>query len=318
MKRKAALFAFRNFCSNASSWLSLLRLPNLLTVPGDPVAGGILAAAILRLPVNWDSIRSCALASLCLYSAGLLANDYFDRNKDGTERPDRPIPSNKLQPGPVLGCAALLTAAAVSFAAQAGLSALKVAVFLAIAAWSYNLGLKHIPVIGPLVMGSCRSLSFLLGSAAIGSASLLSPTLLIPAATLGLLIAAITTLARRETEFVSLPRWLVPLPPLILLAGLYTLLFICRSPFAIHRPPSPFLLLLAAMPVVWSALITVPLFGRPAPSILQSHIGALIRGLILYQAALCAYAGGCGEMAALVVLAAFPVAGWLGKSFKGS
>ena len=32
-------------------------------------------------------------ASSCLYLAGMVLNDYFDRDKDAQERPARPIPS---------------------------------------------------------------------------------------------------------------------------------------------------------------------------------------------------------------------------------
>jgi len=72
------------------------------------------------------------------------------------------------------------------------------------------------------------------------------------------------------------------------------------------------------MPVIWTTLLAAQLLGRPTPVLLQRNIGGLIRGLLLFQAALCASTGGIGASIALFILAAFPVTGWLGKCFRGS
>src|SRR5438067_12984617 len=80
--------------SSFRAWLQLLRLPNLFTVPGDPLAGFLLA---------WDGKRELsflALAiavSLCFYGAGLLWNDLADRAVDRAERPQRPLPSGAVK-----------------------------------------------------------------------------------------------------------------------------------------------------------------------------------------------------------------------------
>jgi 4-hydroxybenzoate polyprenyltransferase len=302
------------------AWCSLLRLPNLLTVPGDPIAGALLAASTLGIAPDWITIRSCALTSLGLYSAALLANDYFDRHLDTVERPERPIPSGRVRPGPVLGIAVMLTAGALAFAAQAGWPALSVALLLALTSWSYNAGLKRLPLLGPLLMGACRALSLILGATAIAPSSLLTPTVLIPAATLGLLIAGITTLARRETETVNLPVWQPVLPSITVLTGLASVTLVAWTPHGAPHllSPTPFTLTLAGMAVVWTTLLASQLFGSAPPAIVQRNIGGMIRGLVLFQATLCATTGPIGGVAALAILAAFPVTGWLGKCFKGS
>lgn len=302
------------------AWCSLLRLPNLLTVPGDPVAGGLLAAATLGIAPNWITIRSCALTSLCLYAAGLLTNDYFDRHLDSAERPERPIPSGRVHPTSVLCTAILLTTIAFASASRAGWPALIVTLLLALVSWSYNAGLKRTPLLGPLLMGACRALSLILGATAIAPSSLLSPTVLIPAVTLGLLIGAITTLAQRETETVTFPSWQPALPPITVLAGLASATLVTWTPHGIPHllSPTPFTLALAGMAVVWTTLLASQFFGSPPPAIVQRNIGGLIRGLVLFQATLCATTGGIGSIAALTILAAFPVTGWLGKCFQGS
>ncbi len=221
-----------------SAWCSLLRLPNLLTIPGDPLAGAILASTAIGISIQWTATLFCILVSLCLYSAGLLANDFFDRHQDARERPSRPIPSGTINPRLVLGVSALLTAGAIGFATRTNWPTVGLALLLAFTSWSYNLGGKRLPVIGPILMGMCRTLSLLLGAAAMAPVTILSPTVLIPAAVLGLLIASITGIARRETETVRLPFWQVSLPPAILLFGLSTIL-LNSSPFPIPHSPSP-------------------------------------------------------------------------------
>lgn len=303
------------------AWLALLRAPNLLTVPGDPISGACLAAMALGVPLAWPPLARCMAASLAFYASGLLANDYVDRREDARDRPERPIPSGRLSARSVLATSLLLTLAGLCVAGTVRFSATAVAALLSVSSWGYNLGIKRIPVAGPALMGGCRALNLLLGAALFGFPALASPPVLLSAIALGCLIALITNIARHETRTVAVPRYATMAIPLLLLAwlGLLTL-GLPRLVQGAGRPPdpSPFSLLLTAMPVVWMTLLAAPLAGNPAPALVQRSIGGLIRGLILVQAALCAATGRTGETAALCILAAFPLAGWLGKWIRGS
>jgi 4-hydroxybenzoate polyprenyltransferase len=140
--------------------IELVRAPAALSVPGDVFAGATAAAAIgVRTPV-------LAVASVCLYWAGMAANDWADRNVDAVERPRRPIPSGRV-PAPVaLGLAAALTAVGIGVAGAAGgRRAMGVALPLAGAVWAYDLVAKSGPA-GPAVMAGCRGLDVLLGASA--------------------------------------------------------------------------------------------------------------------------------------------------------
>ncbi|MEU8661858.1 SCO3242 family prenyltransferase [Actinoplanes philippinensis] len=143
-----------------TSWRDIARLvraPAALSVPGDVVAGAA-AAGTLR-----PRTLGLAGASVCLYWAGMAANDWADRHIDAVERPGRPIPSGKVRPGTALGIAAGLTGAGLALAAAAGgKRALAVAAPLAGAVWAYDLAAKN-TVAGPAVMAACRGLDVLLG-----------------------------------------------------------------------------------------------------------------------------------------------------------
>ncbi|AQZ64125.1 hypothetical protein BKM31_24055 [[Actinomadura] parvosata subsp. kistnae] len=140
--------------------LELVRAPAALSVPGD-VAAGAAAGQVLG-----PRTVGLACSSVCLYWAGMAANDWADRHLDATERPERPIPSGRVSPGAALGVAVGLTAAGLTTAALAGgRRALAVAVPLAGAIWAYDLVAKNTPA-GPLVMAACRGLDVLLGATA--------------------------------------------------------------------------------------------------------------------------------------------------------
>ena len=54
----------------AVAWLRLLRLPNFVTVPGDPLAGFALASGFAAGTAAWP-VAAAVAASLCIYAAGM-------------------------------------------------------------------------------------------------------------------------------------------------------------------------------------------------------------------------------------------------------
>jgi 4-hydroxybenzoate polyprenyltransferase len=168
--------------------MELVRLPAVLTVPGDTLIGAAMSGCCaLRLR------RSATLASssALLYLAGMVLNDYADRDVDAAERPSRPIPSGRVEPRFALRLAQVLTVAGILLAAADG--ALRIAVALAGAVWAYDLFAKDSPA-GPLVMAAARALDVLLG------AEPGSPREAVPAAALvGAHTAVITGVSRYET-----------------------------------------------------------------------------------------------------------------------
>ncbi|MFD0476850.1 UbiA family prenyltransferase [Nonomuraea thailandensis] len=158
--------------------LELVRAPAALSVPGDVAAGAAAGRAL------GPRTAGLACSSVCLYWAGMAANDWADRHLDAAERPERPIPSGRVSPGTALGMAAGLTAAGLTIAGlTGGRRALAVAAPLAAAIWAYDLAAKNTRA-GPLVMAACRGLDVLLGAtprgALRGSAAVTLPAALTP------------------------------------------------------------------------------------------------------------------------------------------
>jgi len=210
------------------TWGRLLRVPNLFTVPGDPLAGFLLAAgsvphwwATADLPL-WRAAAAMA-TSFLIYAAGLLLNDYFDRKVDARERPDRPIPSGAVSASTVLIVGIALLAAGFLLARYAGGEMPGwVAAVLAVAVLAYNAGLKRRKVGGPITMGLCRGGSVLVG-AAFATETYAMPPVAIAACVAWVYTASLTFIAAGEASG-RRPGKGAHVPGLVLLAGCIAML----------------------------------------------------------------------------------------------
>ncbi|MCP4451933.1 MAG: UbiA family prenyltransferase [Planctomycetes bacterium] len=292
-------------------WFQLMRPPNLPSVPGDPVAGFLLASlapvhATVQVPAHLTGVLLPAVSALLLYMGGLILNDVADYDEDLADRPQRPLPSGRVsRRGATIGGLGLgLMAMALS--ALCSPTCLAVSVVLWTLILAYNFVTKRCLVLGCINMGLCRGVSLLLGASALGFAPLLSTPVLLGVACVTLYISTVTFLAARETEEIAfgLLRWL-PLCPLWLMGALFVQL---DSATLLTR-------LLALGCVTWVGWQCRSLSGTPAPQILGKAIGGLIRGLLLMQAAFCATVSGPGTVAAAVLLLLIPVSTLLAKRF---
>lgn len=298
------------------AWLQLIRLPNLFTVPGDPLAGFLLASGALHAGLAELDHRAAlaALASFCIYAGGLIHNDLVDFAEDLRDRPKRPLPSGAVPKlAAQIVCLVLLAAGIFIMRFVAGQNGSTAASLLVFAVALYNYWAKRIPVLGALVMGSCRGLSLFLGAVAC-TGSLLPQSPLVLAAAIGttLYIAAVTNLARHETEptVPATARWLPAVPVLGLL--------ILSMQFTGQLMRSLSTTILAVALVVVAVEVT-RLFSKKAPP-LPPVIGALIRILLPLQAAYClVYPHGLSaQITGISLLIAAPLARRVGKIFYAS
>jgi 4-hydroxybenzoate polyprenyltransferase len=95
----------------------LVRLPSVLTVPGDVLVGAA-----------WDGsgdaagapLASGVIGSSFVYLSGMALNDWADREVDAVERPRRPIPAGEIAPPTALATALGLTGASLAAAGLGG------------------------------------------------------------------------------------------------------------------------------------------------------------------------------------------------------
>lgn len=134
------------------SWIRFLRLPAVLTVPGDLWVGAVVAGRVAE--VN-------EVVAVCLaYLFGMAFNDWWDRERDAATRPERPLPSGAVSV-PVGGGVCLLLAGG-AFAGMPGPPML----LLLTTILAYTVFKQHSPWVGSVLMGLCRFQSVWIGTGA--------------------------------------------------------------------------------------------------------------------------------------------------------
>lgn len=158
--------------SKIRGFLKLVRPANIITAWSNILVGAAIAYGTLNdesLPMfdfinyfNFDIVL-LIISTSGLYGGGIVMNDYFDANLDAKERPERPIPKGLISKKNALNFAIILYTIGV-------ISAFCVNIFSGIIACSlvgltliYNAFSKHNSFLGPLNMGICRAVNWLLG-----------------------------------------------------------------------------------------------------------------------------------------------------------
>jgi 4-hydroxybenzoate polyprenyltransferase len=149
-------------------YLILIRIPNLFTTPSNVIVG--FSQLVLLNNANWATLLILILTSLLLYTAGIVLNDYIDRQIDRRERPNRPLPSGRISTRSAL--IFVLVAMLASVLAAAYVSPFTLIIVLTIIGTiiTYDCWLKT-SNFGPMVMALSRVFNIVLG---------FSPLLLLP------------------------------------------------------------------------------------------------------------------------------------------
>lgn len=143
-----------------------------LARPGNAIAAGVLtftgafvAGGALGQPL---AVLAAVLATVFATAAGNAVNDYFDRDIDRINRPDRPIPRGAVTPRETLVYSGLLFLGAVVTAITLPLLALAIAVLNLLALLAYTELFKGLPGVGNVVVAYLTGSTFLFGGAAVG------------------------------------------------------------------------------------------------------------------------------------------------------
>ncbi|MHC1594411.1 MAG: geranylgeranylglycerol-phosphate geranylgeranyltransferase [Methanotrichaceae archaeon] len=106
------------------------------------------------------------LAVFVVTGAGNAINDYFDREIDRVNRPQRPIPSGRIEPETARAWSVLLFASGCLLASQINLLTLGIGLFNSALLYLYARNLKGAPLAGNLSVGYLTGSAFLFGGAA--------------------------------------------------------------------------------------------------------------------------------------------------------
>lgn len=164
-----------------------------LTRPGNVVAAGVLTftgsfvaggAGVAAGPV-----AAAVAATVFATAAGNAVNDYFDRDVDRVNRPDRPIPRGAVTARAGGVFSGLLFLGAVAAAAALPIVAVAIAVANLLALVAYTALFKGLPGVGNVVVAYLTGSTFLFGAAAVGEVTNAAVVVLFA-------LAALATLSR--------------------------------------------------------------------------------------------------------------------------
>ncbi|RAW44328.1 geranylgeranylglycerol-phosphate geranylgeranyltransferase [Halorubrum sp. 48-1-W] len=143
-----------------------------LTRPANCVAAGVLTATgAFVAGVGGSAVPAvvAVVTTALAVAAGNAINDYFDRDIDAINRPDRPIPRGAVSPRGALGFSAALFGLAIGFAVLLPLVALAIAAVNLVALVTYTTVFKGTPGLGNALVSYLVGSTFLFGGAAVGS-----------------------------------------------------------------------------------------------------------------------------------------------------
>ncbi len=149
-------------------YLRLMRPVNCLMMGFAVIVGAALANPN-GLGVFWQNLAYSFLTGFLLTGASMAMNDYYDREIDAINEPNRPIPSGLIKPKNALIFAFVLTAAGFVVAYLTNILCL----FTALIAWivflAYTTIGKRSGLPGNLLVSTCVAIPFIYGSIAITS-----------------------------------------------------------------------------------------------------------------------------------------------------
>jgi len=287
------------------SFAQLCRLPNLFTAWADVIAGYVIVTQFSSDQATAYPliVFGCVLAaSSLIYSAGMVLNDYFDRDIDAQERPHRPIPSGAIDAATAFYVGLGMLAVGIVLATLAGYVVIDfaaipwrgglIALLLSASVLLYDAALKT-TFLAPWLMGACRFFNILLGmslaeklpSDAVAQVLGYDLGQLMFAAGIGLYIVGVTWFARTEAR--TSHRGMLLLGALIMAAGISLLAAIpmAGSEVIYLRQLTQFgflgLLCLLSLSLLRRVVIAI---AMPEPRNVQLTIKQAILSLIFFDA----------------------------------
>jgi len=143
-----------------------------LTRPANCVAAGALTGTGAFVAGIGDAVGATTIAvatTILAVAAGNAINDYFDREIDAINRPDRAIPRGAVSPRGALGFSVVLFAAAAALAVLLPPAAIAIAAVNLVALVTYTTVFKGTPGVGNALVAYLVGSTFLFGGAAVGS-----------------------------------------------------------------------------------------------------------------------------------------------------
>lgn len=132
------------------------------------IVGEIIANPVLSVGALFYGF----MTGFLLLGSSMVLNDYYDREIDAINAPERPLPSGVIKLSGAVSFAAILISAGLFFSAHTGISTLIIAVVSVVIAFAYNAWLKKSGFLGNVLVSVNVAVPFIYGGFAVESKSL--------------------------------------------------------------------------------------------------------------------------------------------------
>ncbi len=278
----------------SKAWLSLIRFPNLFTVPGDAIFGYLIVNGRADSP----KLIYLILSVLSCYVFGLITNDIADYETDIRERPGRPLAAGLISIKAAKFAALIFAVTAFATALLCGVQTFMVALALVFLILGYNCNFMHVLVLGPSALALCRLLGLSMGLFAAHSIVLTSyvlypATMFLLVYVLGFSISAQVETEEGRKRTVLAGGWMIMISSLLWVAsGIYLSSRVDDISVMDEITPSVCFAICLSIILSLSTLKNLLwLHLKYRTSDVPPFIGESIRNLILFQASACAFAG---------------------------
>ena len=152
--------------SRSGSYFRLMRPVNCIMM-GFAVIVGAALASLSALISSLPNLAYGFATGFMLTAASMAINDYYDREIDAVNEPNRPIPSGAVKPKEALAFASVLTAIGFSTAYLTSIFCLLTAVIAWLLFVTYTTVGKRSGLPGNFLVSACVAIPFVYGSVAI-------------------------------------------------------------------------------------------------------------------------------------------------------
>lgn len=144
---------------------SMMRLPNCVMIGFAVIVGELIASTTVPARAAFYGF----MTGFLLLAASMIVNDYFDREIDAINEPQRPLPSGVVKPSEALSFAVILVSLGLLFAANSGIATLLIALASIAVMISYNARIKKFGLLGNAFVSANVAIPFIYGGFAVGS-----------------------------------------------------------------------------------------------------------------------------------------------------
>jgi geranylgeranylglycerol-phosphate geranylgeranyltransferase len=147
------------------SLFSMMRLPNCIMIGFAVIAGEIIASQNVPARPAFYGF----MTGFLLLAASMVLNDYFDREIDAINQPEKPVPAGIVKPTEALSFAVILASFGLLFSTYSGPWTLLIALLSVGIMVAYNAKVKKLGLVGNAFVSTNVAIPFIYGGFAVGS-----------------------------------------------------------------------------------------------------------------------------------------------------